>query len=103
MTGAGQSLWDLCILNWVGGLIRPTLNSGGDGAAKAAPIRRTSSGVNLRRVLCIGSWNILSLSKNHRISHLSDELRRLKMDIVRVEGLAVARSVAEDLPTTGLV
>ena len=66
-----------------------------------APTCRTSSGVNLQRVLCVGSWNILTLSEDHRLPHLLDELSRLKMDVVG-EGLVVARSVVEILPTTGL-
>ena len=51
-------------------------------AAEAAPARQTNSGVNLRRVLRVSSWNILNLSENHRLPHLSDELSRLRMDIV---------------------
>ena len=38
--------------------------------------------VNLRRVLHVGSWNVLSLSEDHRLSHLSDELGRLRVDMV---------------------
>ena len=30
----------------------------------------------------MGSWNILSLSENHRLPHLSDELSRLRVDKV---------------------
>ena len=30
----------------------------------------------------MGSWNILTFSEKHRLSHLSDELSRLKMNIV---------------------
>ena len=30
----------------------------------------------------MGSWNVLSLSEDHRLPHLSDELSRLRMDIV---------------------
>ena len=29
----------------------------------------------------MGSWNVLSLSEDHRLSHLSDELSSLRMDI----------------------
>ena len=42
----------------------------------------TSSDINLRWVLRMGSWNILTFSEKHRLSHLSDELSRLKMNIV---------------------
>ena len=30
----------------------------------------------------MGSWNILTLSEDHRLPHLSDEFSRLRMDIV---------------------
>ena len=30
------------------------------------------------------SWNILTISEDHRLSHLSDEFSRLRMDIVRL-------------------
>ena len=70
-------------LNGVGGSPHLTFNSGGDrGAAETAPARQISSGVNLRQVLRVGSWNILSLSEDHPLPHLLDELRRLRMDIV---------------------
>ena len=36
----------------------------------------------------MGAWNILTLSDDHRLPHLSDELRRLRVDIV---GLSEAR------------
>ena len=63
MTGAEQSPWDHCNLNDVGGSPRHNFYSGDDrGAAEAAPTRRTSSDVNLQRVLHVGSWNILTLS-----------------------------------------
>ena len=81
--GAGQSLRDPCTLRGVRGPPRSAFNSGGDrGAAEAAPARRTNPGVNLRRVLRVGSWNILSLSEDHRLPHLSDELSRLRVDMV---------------------
>ncbi|KAG0728289.1 Craniofacial development protein 2 [Chionoecetes opilio] len=37
---------------------------------------------NLRRVLRVGSWNVLSLSDDHRLPLLSGELSRLRVDIV---------------------
>ena len=51
-----------------------------------APTRWTTPGVNLRRVLCVGSWNVLSLSEDHRLPHLSDELSRLRVDMVGLSG-----------------
>ena len=81
MTGAGQSLRDPCILRR-GGPPRPTFCFGSDrGAADVAPARRTRPGVNLRRALRVGTWNILSLSEDHRLPLLSGELRRLRVDI----------------------
>ena len=83
MMGAGKSSRDICNLNSVGGSPPPAFNSGGDrGAAEAVPTRRTSSGTNLWQVLHVDSWNILSLSEDHRLPHLSDELSRLRMDIL---------------------
>ena len=83
MTGAGQSPQNPCNMNGVGGSSRPGFNSGDDGGpAEAAPIRRTSSGVSLQRVLRVGSWNILTISEEHRLPDPSDELSRLRMDIV---------------------
>ena len=81
MTGVGQSPRDPCIPNRVDG--PPSPSSGGDaGCAEEAPTRGASRGVNLRRVLRVGSWNILSLSDDQRLPHLSDELGRLRVDIV---------------------
>ena len=44
--------------------------------------RWTIGGLNVRRVLPVGSWNVLSFSEDHRLPHLSDELSRLRMDMV---------------------
>ena len=41
----------------------------------------------------MGSWNILSLSNDHRLPHLSDEISRLRMDIV---GLSKTRRPGSD-------
>ena len=83
ITGARQRPRDPCNLNGVGGRPRPIFDSGvGLRAAGAAPTRRTSSGVNLRRVLLVGSWNIPTFSENHRLPHLSDKLNKLRMDKV---------------------
>ena len=83
MTGVGQSPRDPYILNRVDGPPSPHSSSGGDaGCAEEAPARGAGRGVNLRRVLRVGSWNILSLSDDQRLPHLSDELSRLRVDIV---------------------
>ena len=64
MTGAGQSPREPCNMNGVIGSRRSAFNFRCDeGIAEAAPTRRTSSGVNLWRVLRVGSWNILSPSQ----------------------------------------
>ena len=52
------------------------------GGADAAPARRTTLGMNLRRALRVGSWNILSLSRDDRLPLLSNELSKLRVDIV---------------------
>ncbi|KAG0710377.1 Craniofacial development protein 2 [Chionoecetes opilio] len=56
------------------------------GVAGAVQRRRLpvdfTPGINLRRVLCVGSWNVLSLSDDHRLPLLSGELSRLRVDIV---------------------
>ena len=52
------------------------------GGAEVARARRVRPGVNLRRALRVGAWNVLSLSDDHRLPCLSDELRRLRVDIV---------------------
>ena len=83
MTGAGESPREACTLTEVEGPPSPfSLSGGGRGGAEAAPTRRTSPRLNLRRVLRVGSWNILSLSEDQRLPFLSSELRRLRMDIV---------------------
>ena len=66
MTDAGESLWEPCVLRGSGGRPSPTSDFGGaGGAADVAPARWTAPGVNLRRVLRVGSWNVLSLSEDH--------------------------------------
>ena len=50
-----------------------------------APARRTIRRENL---LLVASWNVLSLSEDHRLSYLLDELSRLRVDTV---GLLEAR------------
>ncbi|KAG0722293.1 Craniofacial development protein 2 [Chionoecetes opilio] len=83
MTSAGQSPRESRILNQVVGPPSPTFSyGGGRGGAEAAPARRITPGINLRRVLRVGSWNVLSLSDNHRLPLLSGELSRLRVNIV---------------------
>ena len=83
MTGAGQSLRDPCIPMGARGPPRFAFSFGGAGrCADVAPARRTIPGVNLRRVLRVGSWNVQTLSEDHRLPHLSDELSRLRVDMV---------------------
>ncbi|KAG0723422.1 Transposon TX1 uncharacterized protein [Chionoecetes opilio] len=83
MTSAGQSPRESRTLNQVLGPPSPTFSyGGGRGNAEAAPARRITPGINLRRVLRVGSWNVLSLSDDHRLPLLSGELSRLRVDIV---------------------
>ena len=61
----------------------PTLLPGGRrGGADEARTRRASPGVNLRRALRVGAWNVLTLADDHRLPQLSDELRKLRVDVV---------------------
>ena len=55
---------------------------GAGGAADMALPRRTILVVNLRSVLCVVSWDVLSLSEDHGLPHLSDELSRLRVNMV---------------------
>ena len=83
MTDAGESLGEPCVLRGAGGPPSSIFNFGAaGGAADVAPTRWTTPGVNLRRGLSVGSWNVLSLSEDHRLPHLSDELSRLRVDMV---------------------
>ncbi|KAG0727553.1 Craniofacial development protein 2 [Chionoecetes opilio] len=83
MTSAGQSPRESRTPNRVVGPPIPTFSyGGGRGGAKAAPARRITPGINLRRVLRVGSWNVLSLSNDRRLPLLSGELSRLRVDIV---------------------
>ena len=66
MTDAGESLREPYVLKGAGGPHSPTSDFGSaGGAVDVAPARWTSPGVNLRRVLRVGSWNVLSLSEDH--------------------------------------
>ena len=61
----------------------PISNFGGaSGAADVAPACWITPGVNLRSILRVGSWNVLSLSEDHRLPHSSDELSRLRVDMM---------------------
>ena len=44
-------------------------------------------------ILCVGFWNVLSLSEVHRLPYLSDELSRLRVDMV---GLSQTRRPGSD-------
>ena len=39
-------------------------------------------GLTFSRVLHVGSWNVLSLSEDHRLPHLSEELSGVRVDMV---------------------
>ena len=51
------------------------------GGAEAAPYRSPRTGVNLRRALRVGAWNIRSLSETERLPLLSLELEKLGIAI----------------------
>ncbi|XP_045110009.1 uncharacterized protein LOC123503949 [Portunus trituberculatus] len=73
---------------------RPIFNfEGAGGVADVEPARRTIPWVNLRRVLRVGFWNVLSLSENQRLPQLLDELSRLRVDMV---GLSETRRTGSD-------
>lgn len=52
------------------------------GSAEMAHTRRARPGFNLQRALRVGTWNIMNLSDDHRLSCLSGKLRRLRVGIV---------------------
>ncbi|XP_050735881.1 uncharacterized protein LOC127008208 [Eriocheir sinensis] len=82
VTGAGQSLRDPCTSKEEGPP-SPSFCFGGDrGGAEAVPTHKTRPGADLQRALCVGSWNVRSLSDDDRLPYLSNELRRLRVDIV---------------------
>ena len=49
--------------------------------AEDSRARGARRGVNLRRPLRVGAWNVLSLSEDHRLPYLSGELRRLRVEV----------------------
>ena len=83
MTDAGESLRESCVLRGARGPPSPISNfRGAGGTADVLATRWTAPGVKLRRVLRVGSWNILSLLEVHRLPHSSDGLSRLRVDMV---------------------
>ncbi len=60
---------------------------GGRDGAEVAHSRRARTVVNLRRALRVDAWNIVSLSDDHRLPCLSDELRRLRVDMMGLSGV----------------
>ena len=66
MTDAGESLREPYVLKGAGGSPSSISNFGvTGGTADVATTRWTTPGVNLRRVLRVGSWNVPSLSEDH--------------------------------------
>ena len=63
MTDAEERLREPCVLRGEEGSPSPISNFGGAGGT--ADVAPTTPGVNLRRVLRVGSWNVLSLSEDH--------------------------------------
>ena len=83
MTDAGESLQEPFVLRRAGGPPSPISNfRSSGGAADMALTRWTTPGVNLGRVVRVGSWNVLKLSEDHRLPYLSDELSKMKVDMV---------------------
>ena len=78
MTDAGESQREHCVLREAGGTPSPALFLilGVPVGLQMCRLHVRPLLVNLRRVLRVGYWNVLSLSEDHRLPHLSDELRR---------------------------
>merc|ERR1712035_35553 len=57
-------------------------HGGCQSGAQVTHTHQATLGVNLRRALRVDTWNILSLSEDHRLPHLSNELRRLRGGIL---------------------
>ena len=96
MKDAGESLRHPCVLRGAGGHPHPISDLGdAGGVADVAPACPTIPGMNLRWVLRVVSWNVLSLSEDHRLLHLSDELSGLRLDMV---GLSETRRQAMAKP-----
>ena len=82
MVDAGENLQEPFVLRGAVEPSSPISNLGADRAADVAPTHWTTPGENLRRVLRVGSWNVLGLSESHRLPHISDELSWLRVDMV---------------------
>ena len=52
------------------------------GRAEAAPYCSPRTGVNLRRALCAGTWNTLSLTQTEQLTLLSLDLKKIRIAIV---------------------
>lgn len=64
---------------------KPFLHSGaGKDDGTAAATQKTKSRLNLHRVLSVSIWNILSLTEEHQLLHLANELRWLGMDVAEL-------------------
>ena len=64
-----------------GGAVKRSKEKYMDTAAKDSRARRRGHGINLRRPLRVGAWNVLSLSEDHRLPYLSGELQKLGVEI----------------------
>ncbi|MPC43345.1 hypothetical protein E2C01_036990 [Portunus trituberculatus] len=74
MTDAEGSLQDPCVPRGTEGSPHPIFNFGGaSGVADMVPACQTIHGINLRRTLCVGSWNVLSLSENTTLQWRQDK------------------------------
>lgn len=79
-----------CCLWWVQGKAYGTSTSLGEGPLASlcyestwvVYVSRTRLGINHKRTFCIGSWNFLRFLENSWLHNLSNELRKLKKDIV---------------------
>ena len=78
----------------------PRLGFGGNaaGGAEASSTGRRSAGVNLRRPLRVGTWNVLSLADDDHIPVLSKELSRLGIAVV---GLTEVRRPGSGMTVVG--
>lgn len=46
------------------------------------PTQRISHGLNIHRVLHVGTWNVLDLTEDQQLPYLSNEARRMRVDTV---------------------
>ena len=61
---------------------RLSAGNGAVGGTEASSIGRRSAGMNLRRPIWVGTWNVLSLTDDDHLPVLSKELSRLGLAIV---------------------